>query len=58
MPVDLRALIWALAILGLAILCRVGLIDDGTARTVITTLPVLAIISLNAPIRCTDAGVA
>jgi hypothetical protein len=58
MPVCLRALIWALAILGLAVLCRVGLIDDGTAQTVIITLPVLAVISLNAPIRCTDPGVA
>lgn len=52
MPVYLRALIWALAIIGLAVLNALGLVADAAAQTLFVTLPVLAVLSINAPLRC------
>ena len=47
-----HALCWALAIMGLAVLNMFEVISDGTAQALFTTLPILAVISINARGRC------
>ena len=48
----LYALCWALAIMALAVLNVFDVITDGLAQTMFTTLPILAVISINARGRC------
>ncbi|AOG01336.1 MULTISPECIES: hypothetical protein [Blastomonas] len=47
-----HALCWALAMMGLAVLNTFDVITDGTAQALFTTLPILAVISINARGRC------
>ena len=48
----LHALCWALAIIGLAVLNVLDFISDGAAQTLFTTLPIIAVLSINARGRC------
>jgi hypothetical protein len=48
----LHALGWALAIIGLAVLNACDVISNGTAQSLFMTLPVLAMLSINARGRC------
>ncbi len=46
------ALLWALAMLAVALLSRLGWITQDMATTLLIVLPALAIISLNDGARC------
>lgn len=52
MTVYLYALCWALAIMGLAVLNVFEVISDGAAQTLFTTLPILAVVTIQAKDRC------
>lgn len=39
---------WALAIMGMAVLNVLDVISDGSAQAMFTTLPILAVLSINA----------
>jgi hypothetical protein len=51
MNVYVYALCWALAIMGLAVLNVFEVIGDGAAQTLFTTLPIIAVLSINACVR-------
>ncbi len=52
MPQILRAICWALAILGVAFADRAGLITSDMANTLIIVLPVMAVLSLSGKNNC------
>lgn len=52
MKTYLYAACWALAIIGVAVLNVLGVITDGVAQASITTLPILAVISITQRGRC------
>lgn len=52
MNVYVYALCWALAIMGLAVLNVFEVIGNGAAQALFTTLPIIAVLSINARGRC------